>query len=120
MRHRFLALLLVVVVGSARGEIRVVGYDLLGPAFTQSSLEEGLRHRCERRVAFDGNLSGASRLEAGLGSIGDLVGLSRERRCGGKTVIGGSIPFPCEVREEVTREWVADANRRPRCRKNSC
>lgn len=76
---RFLVLLLAVVLGSARGEIRVVGCDLLGPAFTQGLLDAGLRHRSELRVAFDGSLPGASRLEAGTADLGFLVSASDAR-----------------------------------------
>jgi hypothetical protein len=76
LRPRFLALLLAVVFESARGEIRVVGCDLLGPAFTQGLLEAGLRHRCEVRVAFDGSLPGSSRLEAGTADLGFLLSAS--------------------------------------------
>lgn len=73
---RFLALFLAVVFGTARGEIRVVGCDLLGPAFTQGLLEAGLRHRCELSVAFDGSLPGASRLDAGTADLGFLLSAS--------------------------------------------
>ena len=64
--------------GSAQGEIRVVGCDWLGPAFTRGSLDAGQRHRREFRVAFDGSFPGASRLEGGAADLGFLLSASAE------------------------------------------